>query len=55
MLPALRDENILRIKSRLVDLVAPDLQKIPSGQLSRQVMRQYNATWQENQVALYLT
>lgn len=41
MPPALRDENILRIKSRLVDLVAPDLQKIPTGQLSRQVVRQY--------------
>src|SRR5258706_4474014 len=38
---ALRDENILRTKSRIVDLVAPDLQKIPSSQLNRQVVRQH--------------
>ncbi len=36
---ALRDENILRIKARIVDLVSPDLQKIPSSQLNRQVVR----------------
>ncbi|MGC1378197.1 MAG: CpaF family protein [Anaerolineales bacterium] len=41
MPPALRDENILRIKSRIVDLVAPELQKIPTSQLTRQAVRQY--------------
>lgn len=41
MPPALRDENILRIKSRIVDMIAPELQKIPSGQLTRPVVRQY--------------
>jgi pilus assembly protein CpaF len=41
MPPALRDGSILRIKLRLVDLVAPDLQKIPANQLSRQVVRQH--------------
>src|SRR5258706_16091063 len=38
---ALRDENILRTKSRIVDLVAPDLQKIPSSQLNRRVVREH--------------
>jgi pilus assembly protein CpaF len=41
MPPALRDENILRIKSRIVDLVSPELQKIPTTQLTRQAVRQY--------------
>lgn len=41
MPPALRDENILRIKSRMVDMIAPELQKIPAGQLTRPVVRQY--------------
>lgn len=39
--PALRDENILRLKLRMVDMIAPELQKIPSGQLTRPVVRQY--------------
>lgn len=41
MPPALRDENILRIKSRLVDTIAPEMQKVPSGQLTRPMVRQY--------------
>jgi len=41
MPPALREENTLRIKSRIVDMVAPELQKIPSSQLTRPVVRQY--------------
>ena len=40
MPPALGDPNILRIKSHLVETVSPDLQKIPAGQLSRQVVGQ---------------
>lgn len=41
MPPAFRNENIRRIKSRLSELVAPDLQRIPTAQLSRSVVRQY--------------
>ena len=41
MPPALLDENVQRIKSRIVDLVSPDLQKIPSSQLNRQVVREH--------------
>lgn len=41
MPPALRDENILRIKSRMVEVIAPEMQKVPSGQLTRPVVRQY--------------
>ena len=41
MPPALRDENILRMKARIVDLVTPDLQKIPASQLTRQNVRAY--------------
>ena len=41
MPPALRDENILRLKSRLVEQVSPDLQTIPSSQLNRQVVRDH--------------
>ncbi len=35
MPPALSEENVLRIKARLVNTIAPGLQKIPSAQLTR--------------------
>ncbi|RPH60391.1 MAG: CpaF family protein [Chloroflexi bacterium] len=37
--PALRDENILRIKARLISIITPELQKLPSAQLNRQNVR----------------
>jgi pilus assembly protein CpaF len=37
--PALRDENTLRVKSRLISIIAPELQKLPSAQLNRQNVR----------------
>ncbi len=38
--PALREESILRIKARLVSIVAPELQKLTSAQLTRPNVRQ---------------
>lgn len=37
--PALRDESVLRLKARLVSLITPELQKIPSSQLTRANVR----------------
>jgi pilus assembly protein CpaF len=37
--PALRDENILRIKARLISVITPELQKLPTAQLNRQNVR----------------
>jgi pilus assembly protein CpaF len=37
--PALKDENILRLKARLINVLAPELQKIPAAQLTRQNVR----------------
>ncbi len=38
MPPALSDPNILRIKARLISVIAPELQKIPAHQLNRQTV-----------------
>ena len=37
--PALRDENVLRVKARIINIIAPELQKLPSTQLNRQNVR----------------
>jgi pilus assembly protein CpaF len=39
--PALRDEQVLKIKARLIGLVAPELQKIPAVQLTRANVHQW--------------
>jgi pilus assembly protein CpaF len=41
MPPALLDANVLQVKARLIHTLAPELQKIPSSQLSRQNVHQW--------------